>query len=213
MANGAWTASTASAKRTGPPATAIQASEGGKSPASLVTRKTYADFVLRAELWVSEDADSGVFFRCQEPARITGENCDEANVFDRRPGPTYATGAIVKVAPLTAPMLKAGGRWNTLEVSARGTRLTVSLNGVRTAEIDDAKLASGRVALQWGRGVVGFRKVENRPLSRTEPGCRRGRPSAGRCLPDGLLPPRHPLGRPVAGQRRQEASLGPPQPR
>ena len=45
-----------------------------------------------------------------------------------------------------------------------GTRLVLVLNGVKTVEVDDGKLASGPIALQWGRGTIKFRKVEIRPL-------------------------------------------------
>ena len=92
---------------------AIQASSGGKDPGYLVTRQSYRDFAVRAEFWASDDANSGIFLRCQEPNRITDENCYEANIFDQRPDPTYATGAIVKVAPVPNPAPRAGGKWNT----------------------------------------------------------------------------------------------------
>lgn len=143
---------------------AIQATQGGKDPAYLVTKASYKDFVLRAEFWASDDANSGIFFRCQDPAKIGDESCYEANIFDQRPDPTYSTGAIVKVAKVSDPLPKAGGKWNTYEISARGTRLVLVLNGVKTVEVDDAKLASGPVALQWGRGTIKFRKVEIKPL-------------------------------------------------
>ena len=142
----------------------MQASQGGKDAAFLVTRTAYKDVMIRAEFWASDDANSGIFFRCQDPAKITDENCYEANIFDQRPDPTYATGAIVKVAKLNAPMIKAGGQWNTFEISARGTRLVVVLNGVKTVDMDDAKLASGPIALQWSRGTFKFRKLEVRSL-------------------------------------------------
>lgn len=143
---------------------AIQASQGGKDPAYLVTKTSYRDFAIRVEFWSSDDANSGVFMRCQDPGRITDENCYEANIFDQRPDPTYGTGAIVKVAKAPDPMPKAGGKWNTYEITAKGTRLVLVLNGVKTVEVDDGKLASGPIALQWGRGTIKFRKVEIRPL-------------------------------------------------
>jgi hypothetical protein len=143
---------------------AVQAS-AGKPPASfLVSRQSYRDLMIRAEFWASDDANSGVFFRCQDPTTITDENCYEANIFDQRPDPTYATGAIVKVAKLTEPMMPAGGRWNTMEITAKGTRLTVVLNGVTTADVDDARLASGPIALQWGRGTIRFRLLRVKPI-------------------------------------------------
>ena len=142
---------------------AIQASAGGKDPAYLVTKSSYKDFVMRVEFWSSDDANSGIFMRCQNPAVITDETCYEANIFDQRPDPSYGTGAIVKVAKVD-PMPKAGGKWNTYDITLRGTRLVLVLNGVKTAEVDDSKLVSGPIALQWGRGTIRFRKVEIRPL-------------------------------------------------
>jgi len=139
---------------------AVQASAGTPPASFLVTRTSWKDVMVRAEFWSSDDANSGIFIRCQDPKTITDENCYEANIFDQRPDPTYATGAIVKVAKLTAPMIKAGGQWNVMEVTAKGTRLVVVLNGTKTVEIDDGKLASGPIALQWGRGTIKFRKVQ-----------------------------------------------------
>ena len=143
---------------------AIQATQGGKTPAYLVSKSPYKDFMMRVEFWASDDANSGVFMRCQDPGKITDESCYEANIFDQRPDPTYGTGAIVKVAPVAAPMPKAGGKWNTYEITMRGTHLVLVLNGQKTVDTQSAKFASGPFALQWGRGTVKFRKVELRPL-------------------------------------------------
>ncbi|HEY0825478.1 MAG TPA: DUF1080 domain-containing protein [Ramlibacter sp.] len=143
---------------------AIQASSGGSTPGYLVTRNTYKDFMLRAEFWASDDANSGIFMRCQNPNVITDESCYEANIFDTRPDPTYGTGAIVKVAKLNGPMIKAGGKWNTFELTARGDRLEVVLNGVKTVDVRDSRFAQGPIALQWGRGTIKWRKVEIKPL-------------------------------------------------
>jgi hypothetical protein len=62
------------------------------------------------------------------------------------------------------PMPKAGGRWNTFEITAKGPLMTVVMNGAKTAEGRDAKFPSGPIALQYGAGVVKFRKVAIRPL-------------------------------------------------
>jgi len=142
---------------------AIQATAGGKDPSYLVTKVSYTDFMIRAEFWASDNANSGIFLRCQNPAVITDETCYEANIFDQRPDPTYGTGAIVKVAAVS-PMPKAGGKWNTYEITARGDRLVLVLNGLQTVDVRDSKLASGPIALQWGRGTIKFRKVEITPL-------------------------------------------------
>ncbi|MCW5662108.1 MAG: DUF1080 domain-containing protein [Burkholderiaceae bacterium] len=143
---------------------AIQATAGGSNPAYLVTKVPYKDFELHAEFWASDDANSGIFMRCQNPGAINDESCYEANIFDTRPDPSYGTGAIVKVAKLTGPMIKAGGKWNSYDITVRGNRLIVVLNGTRTIDIEDSKFASGPIALQWGRGIIKWRKVEIKPL-------------------------------------------------
>jgi len=143
---------------------AIQASQSSSTYAYLVSKAKYGNFRLKVEFWASDDANSGVFLRCQDPHNITAENCYEANIFDQRPDPSYGTGALVLVAKAPVPMPKAGGRWNTYDITLNGARLTLVLNGVTTVDIEDAKLASGHIALQWGGGTIKFRKVEIQPL-------------------------------------------------
>jgi hypothetical protein len=135
----------------------------GKDAGFLVSKNSYKDFVIRVEFWASDDANSGVFMRCQDPKKITDKNCYEANVYDQRPDPTYGTGAIVNFAKVS-PMPKVGGKWNTFEITARGPQVVVMLNGVRTVELKDSTLTNGPIALQYGAGVVKFRKVQIRPL-------------------------------------------------
>jgi hypothetical protein len=134
-----------------------------KAPSFLVSRNVYKDFQTRIEFWASHDANSGIFMRCQNPTQITDKSCYEANIFDQRPDPTYGTGAIVHLAPVK-PMPKAGGKWNVYDITVKGDKVTVMLNGQRTVELQDSKFASGPFALQYGSGVVKFRKVQIRPL-------------------------------------------------
>ena len=129
-----------------------------------MTKNAYGDFMIRVEFWASDDANSGVYMRCQDPARITDENCYEANIFDQRPDPTYGTGSITKFAAIAPPMPKAGGKWNTYEITMQGTRLVLVLNGQKTIDVQDSKFANGPIALQWARGTIKFRKVEIRPI-------------------------------------------------
>jgi Domain of Unknown Function (DUF1080) len=141
-----------------------------KGSGFLVSKNSYGNFELRAEFWVDDDANSGIFIRCTDPDKVTGTNAYEVNIFDKRPDPTYGTGAIVNVAKVE-PMPKAGGKWNVYDITAKGPEFTVILNGQKTVDgAKDAKFANGRIALQYGegavkgKGVVKFRKVEIRPL-------------------------------------------------
>jgi hypothetical protein len=141
-----------------------------KGSGFLVSKEAYADFQLRVEFWVDEDANSGIFIRCTIPDKIGTDSGYEVNIYDKRPDPSYGTGAIVNVAKVE-PMPKAGGQWNVYEITAQGPTFTVTLNGHKTVDgVQDTKFGSGRIALQYGasvvkdKGVVKFRKVEIKPL-------------------------------------------------
>lgn len=132
-----------------------------KTPAFLVSKNSYQNFQLRVEFWASSDANSGIFMRCSNPKQPTDKTCYEANIFDQRPDPLYGTGAIVHIATVH-PMPKAGGKWNTYEITVDGDRISVWLNGQLTVDVVDKKLASGPIALQHGSGTVRFRNVQVR---------------------------------------------------
>jgi hypothetical protein len=138
----------------------------------LVTKSSYKDFQLKVEFWADHTTNSGVFMRCQDPGKITDKTCYEANIFDQRSDPTYGTGGIVHFAKVSEPMPKAGGKWNTYDITVKGTQLTVVLNGVKTATLDHSQFAQGPIALQFGNrppkgdpgGAIKWRKVQIKSL-------------------------------------------------
>jgi len=138
----------------------------------LVSKKSYRDFEIRAEFWAAADTNSGVFLRCADPQKIGAVGCYEVNIWDTRPDPSYGTGAIVDTARVPVPIAyKAGGQWNTYEIYARGSQLTVKLNGVVTASVDNGRRDAGPFALQFGNlaknapgGPIMWRKVQIREL-------------------------------------------------
>src|ERR1700684_4379299 len=103
-----------------------------KGDGFLVSKNAYADFQLRSEFWVDADANSGIFIRCTNPEKIGGASY-EVNIWDTRPDPSYGTGAIVGLAKVN-PMPRAGGKWNTYEITAKGAAFTVILNGQKTVD-------------------------------------------------------------------------------
>src|ERR1051326_3988911 len=75
----------------------------------LVSKESYKDFRLRAEVWTDNpNANSGIFIRAQNPAQVGGGSAYEVNVYDARPGPEYATGSIVNVAKVIGQPKSAG---------------------------------------------------------------------------------------------------------
>jgi len=132
----------------------------------LVSKNSYADFQIKAEFWADHSTNSGVFLRLSDRKNVTAANSYEVNIYDQRPDPNYGTGAIVDIAKVV-PMPKAGGKWNTFVITAKGNRLIVELNGVQTVDVQDSKFASGPIALQFGNGpkdapggVIKWRKVQ-----------------------------------------------------
>jgi hypothetical protein len=135
----------------------------------LVTKKSYKDFQILAEFWTEKNTNSGVWIRLSDPKNITTKNSYEVNIYDDRPDPKYATGAIVDVAPISS-VPRTAGKWNTFEITAKGDQLTVVLNGQKTVEVRNSISAQGPFGLQFGNhgklpgGPIKFRKVQVREL-------------------------------------------------
>jgi len=135
----------------------------------LVTKKSFKDFQLKVEFWADHTTNSGIFMRCQDLASITDKSCYEANIYDDRADPSFGTGAIQHIMKAN-PMLKAGGKWSTMDVTIKGTQITVMLNGVQTATAQHSQFAEGPIALQFGShgklpgGVIKYRKVQIKTL-------------------------------------------------
>ena len=135
----------------------------------LVSKNSYKDFEIRAEFWADHTTNSGIFIRLSDPQKPGAVSGYEVNIYDQRPDPTYGTGGIPGVA-VANPALKAGGKWNTYEIYAKGAELTIRLNGVVTASVQNSKFASGPFSLQFGNngnkpgGAIKWRKVEIRSL-------------------------------------------------
>ena len=130
----------------------------------LVSKQSFDNFRLRAEFYPDDETDSGIFIRCDDPARPGAQTCYEINIYDTNTNRDNATGAIVNVVkPERSPQTEL--KWNVLEIEAKGPQLNVSINGERTASVRDTKHARGPIALQFAKGVIYFRKVEIQPLS------------------------------------------------
>ncbi|MBM3526469.1 MAG: DUF1080 domain-containing protein [Alphaproteobacteria bacterium] len=134
-----------------------------KGSAHLVTKSKYKDHQIYVEFWVTAETNSGIFIRCKDPKSIGAASCYEVNIWDTRKDPSYGTGAVVNFAEVD-PMPKAGGKWNTMEITAKGRQITVVLNGQKTVDFRNGLFTEGPFTLQYGSSVVKFRKVAVRPL-------------------------------------------------
>ena len=141
----------------------------------LVVRERYADFVLTLDFWVSSSVNSGVYIRCPSPDEHSGRICYEIQIHDYRPNQIYRTGGIVRHRS-PAEHVTSLARWNSYEIRAEGEQITVTLNGIVTAEIENADYVcdqpcahrrDGYILLQYSDdsgGVLKFRNVRILPL-------------------------------------------------
>jgi len=136
----------------------------------LVSKNSYKDFQIRAEFWADHTTNSGIFIRISDPKNVSGKGAYEVNINDQRPDTGYGTGAIPNVAKVS-PMPKAGGKWNTYEITARGPQLIVMLNGIKTVDIQNSQFPEGHISLQFSNldkgapgGPIKWRIVQIKPL-------------------------------------------------
>jgi hypothetical protein len=136
----------------------------------LVSKSSYKDFQLRAEFWADHGTNSGIFVRAQDPKKIGANNAYEVNIYDQRPGPEYGTAGIVDFAKIPPHKYKAGGKWNTFEITAKGDNVVVVFNGDKTVDLKNSKFAQGPFSLQFGNhgkqpgAPIKWRKVQVKEL-------------------------------------------------
>lgn len=136
----------------------------GTGASVLITTKDYRDVEIYAEFWAADNTNSGIYLRAPDIKTVnTASGAFEVQIWDQNPMKQYATGSLVNVASVNAEH-KAGGRWNTYEVYAKGSDIVVKLNGVVTSSTAYASTQAGRIGLQFNGGPIKFRKLLVREL-------------------------------------------------
>jgi len=113
---------------------------------SLYTAKQYADFILRFEFKLTENANNGIGIR----APLDGDAAYggiEIQVLDDSGSqytnlrPAQYHGSIYDMVPAKRGFQKPVGEWNSEEITVKGRQITVKLNGVTIvdANLDDVK--------------------------------------------------------------------------
>jgi hypothetical protein len=132
----------------------------------LVTDAVYGDFALRLK-FKSISGNSGVYFRIEEKG-FSGVSGLQAEIDPRIDiGGLYETNGRAWVAKPTPEQVQTWFRpddWNEMTISARGTKLVVTVNGKTSAEVDDPQgRREGHIALQLHagqEGLVYFKDIE-----------------------------------------------------
>ena len=134
----------------------------------LRTAREYGDFRLELQYTISEESNSGVFFRSaadKNPA-FTGY---EMQIFDA-PGTApskQGTSGIYDVVAPSENRVRRAGQWNTVTIIAKGRQIAIEMNGARVVDAELDRSMRGYIGLQNHdeRAVVRFRNIRIEDLS------------------------------------------------
>jgi hypothetical protein len=110
----------------------------GAKGGMVYTKERYGNAVIACDFKISKGCNSGVFFRTgnmKDPVQ-TGF---EVQVFDsagKEKVGKHDSGALYDIVAPTKNTMKPAGEWNHLEISANGSKVSISLNGERIVECD-----------------------------------------------------------------------------
>ena len=141
---------------------------GGKG--NLLTEAEYSDFVFKFEFKLTDGANNGLGIRCPKVAEgnlhldgIELQILDDTAEKYKTLKPYQYHGSVYGIVPAKVGSLKPLGEWNQQEVTAKGRRVTIVVNGktIVDADLDEATKAGtldGTVhpGLSRTKGHVGF---------------------------------------------------------
>lgn len=139
----------------------------------LVTDEEYEDFTVRVK-YKTVTGNSGLYFRIEEKGD-SGVSGFQAEIDPHKDaGGLYETNGrawVVQPTPEQVASWFKPGQWNEMSVTAHGTKITVTVNGRVSAEIDDSQgRRKGRIALQLHgdqEGLQFFKDLEIRVVPAT----------------------------------------------
>jgi len=156
---------------------AVEREEAGGSPADTAFRRSFARSLSVSWLVL---AGAGASTLLLESATVSGAGLKAslrpavlgsvlATAFGRlwlaQMGLTLLLGLPVLALRRRGSSGSTSRRWSgAVALVAAGLDIVVVLNGQKTVDVQDSKHASGPLALQYGSGVIKFRKVQIKPL-------------------------------------------------
>lgn len=148
----------------------------------LGTETQFGDFILRAEWKIVADGNSGIFFRVPDTT-FTGSPSEagfEIQILDDN-SPKYKgklkpyqyCGGLYHFTPISKPMFKGVGEWQSYELTVKGDHISLVFNGERVLEADIStneamkkRPKKGFIGLQNHGTGVEFRKIEIQALDK-----------------------------------------------
>jgi hypothetical protein len=130
----------------------------------IFSEKEYGDFVLEFEWMLSEGSNGGLGLRFPpdgDPAYrgMEIQIVDEGKYYADKGRPEQGTGSIYDNVPPTKPKINPPGQWNKYQVTCRGSKVTLLLNGEKVIDED---LSQHKVVRQGA--PEGTKPLAERPL-------------------------------------------------
>ncbi len=137
------------------------------SGGNLLSASEYSNFVLRFEFKLESGSNNGLCVRCPLGWSDMAYAGNELQIIDNSAEryanikPWQKHGSLYHVAPAKTGALNPVGEWNSQEVAARGSRITVTLNGTKILDVDtknvkDPALLAKHPGLKRKSGHIGF---------------------------------------------------------
>jgi len=136
----------------------------------IISPKQYGDFVLRLESRISRGANGGIGLRfppAGDPAYTAMEiQVVDGDVYYRgQARPEQRTGSIYDEIAARGGAVKPPGQWNVWEITAKGSHVTVVLNGQKVIDADLSRETKARqqkgpaLAQRPLKGHIGFQNL------------------------------------------------------
>lgn len=119
---------------------------GGKV-GELLTDKEFDDFELSVTYKVDWPANTGVWFRYQNPKTAYQADILEYKNPEAYSGTLYCPGKMFLARNLDKKLEKKDG-WNTMQVRAQGDHIVIHLNKKKVADVRDKTTNRGRIGFQ-----------------------------------------------------------------
>jgi hypothetical protein len=120
----------------------------------LVSRLSIPDYVIEFDYWVSDSAQASFYFRCTDPNTINTDTAYEIPLINKANG--VGAGSILllnKVKPN-----QVANQWNHIQISAIGTQISVTLNGI-ASQVTDTRFSAGSFAMNYQAGELRLKNL------------------------------------------------------
>ena len=101
----------------------------------IVYKEQFGDFILKCDVKMPEECNSGVFFRIEDLANVVHTGF-EIQVATGEGTSCHDFGAIYDIVPLKKNATKGPNVWNSMEIKCQGPNVSVKLNGELVCEMN-----------------------------------------------------------------------------